>query len=253
MDSKLRLALLAFVFMLVAPHCHAQREVQIILSPYPSSGSAGCNGATPTGCTFRESFEGSAACWSGSTYTNCDVANQWVNTFSGASTVYNYATAPAPLQGTHSLAVTGGGNAQAGFTANSTMFMGVIFNFQTFSDFNNHIQLTDASFNTLCAAEIPSGSTVFTLINTGGSSVNSSSGITIGTWYIQLEGIVGTGANATCKLLYSSTGASGSWTTLSSTNGTWTANPAGVEVVGNNTNTLIFDDFRAYTAQMNWN
>jgi hypothetical protein len=150
--------------------------------------------------------------------------------------------------------LTGGGGtyARASISASNTLYIGAVINFPGWYDYNNHFSVTDASYNALCSVEFVSGTTSLFLNNTGGTGVSSSS-IAPGTWYVQLMAVQGSGSNATCSLSYSSTGSAGSWTTITSTNGTWTATPGGVQFSGQNTGNFIIDDVRAYTSQMNWN
>lgn len=260
MDEELMRKLLASVCLYLVLFCACRSDLwgQRILAPIlqaapTGGGGAGCNGTSPTGCTFRETFEGTNACWSGGP-ANCDNLNGWGNEFCGTNCVYSYATAPAPLQGSHSLGFVAGSGAiaEATFTGASTIYAGAVINFTSFSDFNEHIDIRDGSDNLLCGVEMSSGGTSFQIVNTGGTTQSSSSGLSTGTYYFQIKATVGTGTNAVCQLLYSTTGASGSWTTVTSSNGTWTATPANVRFSSNATGEFIVDDVRVYTAQMNW-
>ena len=223
-------------------------------SVYTVASSSGCNGSSPSSCVFRETFDGSAACWSGSSNTNC-LSSQWVNTFGGSSIVYNYATAPAPFQGSYSLELLSGADVQsaAGSITGAT-YVGMEYYFTTFADYLDHIQILNSTGAELCGVKMSAGGTQFTVTNSGGSNASSSTGIATSTkYYLQLQAVAGTGSNAVCTLYYSTTGTSGSFTAVSSTNGTWTTAPNYLDVFGSNTGTDIVDDIRASTSIINWN
>jgi hypothetical protein len=201
---------------------------------------------------FHDNFEGSSACWSGSSYTNC-LATHWVNTFAGVDGVYNYATSPAPLQGSYSLELIGNAyHADATWTATNPAYLGAMVYVSTFETTNNDfMQLTDSSYNILCGVFLPTGQTSFGLTTTGGTIEYTVTGLTANTYYIILKGTAGTGSNAVCTMSYSTTGNAGSWTTITSTNGTWTATPAGLRLTGMNPS-LIYDDIRVSSTTFNF-
>ena len=245
--------ILAVLLVCSMPLASDAQMLQGIVGASPAI-SAGCNGTSPSGCLFLETFDGSAACWSGSTNTNC-LATQWVNTYGGANIVYNYATAPAPFQGSYSLELLNSANVQtATGTITGASYTGMISYFTAFADYAAHIQIRDLSNNLLCGMQTSFGGTQFSVTNSGGSNANSSSGIATSTkYYLQFLATPGTGSNAVCTLYYSTTGAVGSFTAVSSTNGTWTTSPNYLVVSGANSGTVIVDDIRASNAIINWN
>ena len=225
-----------------------------------ASGSSisGCSGAPSdtgsSGCLLREIFEGSTTCYSGYG-TNCN--NAW--NFISGTWVSNYATSPAPLQGSNSLRIVAGGLGVGylGYTSSATVYVGALVNLDAYTaNTNSNILAIESvqgtpvctlSFNTFTPTQ-------FQVSQTGGTTQGTNvTFVANTTYYVKLEGSVGTGANAVCAAQFSNNGSSWGFTATSS-NGTWTANLVDLveQQSGNAGIDKIVDDIRVSTSTFNY-
>lgn len=263
MDKALMKSLIALLMVLLIFPANGQILAPILATHTSSGGGgiSGCSGA-PTasgssGCLVRETFEGSTLCYSGFT-SNCN--NAWY--FAENSLQFNYTTSPAPLQGSYSAYFPDNGTFPDGmlaFTASATSYAGAIVNLNTYTANQAYglIQTETSQGATLCQVVFNTFSpATLQVVNSGGTSqqITVTGGFTAGaTYYVELEGVVGTGANATCTAKLSTNGTSWGYT-VSSTNGTWTTNLDYVEIgqTGYTGINKIVDDIRVATSSFNY-
>ena len=211
-----------------------------------------------SGCVARETFEGSTLCYSGFS-SNCNYA--W--TSASGTTVFNYTTAPAPLQGTYSLRVPDASGIDAnktffGYTASATAYAGMAVNLSAYPSANISIFNMEASVDSPLCGIVLYGNSLLQVTNSGGTTQSVAiSGLTAGnTYYYRMEAIAGTGTNATCTAWLSTNGTSWNYT-ISSTNGTWTASTQYLHFLaptgsGLNVSNLIADDLRVAMSPFNY-
>lgn len=208
---------------------------------------ADCSGASPSACTLRETFDGATACGDGS-HSNCD--NTW--SYWNAWPDFNYAT--TPLQGTYSaMTNTSGSEIYVAFTSADTIYAAIIISDSALSH-NHWFSVRDASDNILCKMwTYGYGADSIVVTNTGGTDrASDDHAFAVNTkYYMKVKAVKGTGSNARCEGFYSTDGTS--WTSITaSTDGTWTAQPAKIYIVGNDSITGKRDDVRIYTSDINY-
>ena len=255
---KLILAILLILCMCV----YASAGTTVVVVQGVAAGAATCTGAAPTGCTGRETFDGSTDCGDDpNNAQTCD--NTWTllshsyPDYTGNAdctdtevpyvccTGSEAGTCPAAVEGTYSM------NVQDNWTNNPTIGISatdeivVASMFRTSGTNTNYvIQLRDTSSNDLCRAENGGGS-FLKANNTGGSTGGDGLTLNVDTdYYVRVRAKKGTGANAQCEVWVSTDGTN--WgTSSSSTNGTWTAQVEKIGLSpGNNNAENIMDDIR---------
>jgi hypothetical protein len=207
--------------------------------------------ATGTSYLVSESFEGASACGNGS-QSNCSVTWTQSDTITSA---FNYATAPAPLEGSYSLRVTGGASIGAffkSFTAQDTVYFYFIVNHTTLVGGTNIFGILDGSANMLMRV---SNANPEWLVRCGDTTAYSTA-ITQGTTYhVWGDYTKGTGANAVCHLYTATTSTKPGSAGITITTGTSTgqATYVGMMEDGNNTAVTIFDKIRVSTSAIGSN
>jgi hypothetical protein len=219
--------------------------------PAPGGAAAGCGGGTSY--LLCENFDGSSACYSGdATYNICD--GTW--TAIGSPTfVFNYATSPAPLEGSYSVHLastteTGTGYSKS-FTENDTVHFFYIFNAHK------------RSAASLSAKILAADDTVLMTVSNAGYEWSIYCGTILGysttmavdtTYYVWGDYTKGNGVNtAVCHLFHSTDTTKGS-ADITVTNGDAAAKKAGKfvmnqpSVVANDD--YIFDKIRVSTSSI---
>jgi len=150
--------------------------------------------------------------------------------------------------------------AALGFTAGATIYAGAMININTYTLNNDYdvLNVETSTLTPLCELKFNTFSpNVLEVTNPGGSTGQSSTisgGWVNGkTYYVKLEAVVGSGANAACTAQLSTDGATWGYT-ATSTNGTWTTNTGYVEFDQTGTAAInkIVDDVRASTSTFNY-
>ena len=220
-------------------------------APATISGCSGLPTATgSSGCLARETFDGATSCYSGFT-SNCD--QTW--SYATGDLVFNYTTAPAPLQGTNSLYIPAGFGSKGYFsvTTSGTMYAGAMVRVSSLPVQSNNIFVIESTADTpLCTIQFY-GTDTINMLNAGGTTQATTLSLSDSTtFYIKVKAVKGTGADASCTPYYSSNGTS--WTEgTASTNGTWTANPAWFFPNGTNSGpNIVMDDVRLSTSDFNY-
>lgn len=190
--------LLTILFILLLP-CLSWGWGTMIMGGGVPAAPASCGAGTELLC---ENFDGSTACGDGS-HTNCN--NTW--TVSGAPTFdFNYATAPAPLEGTYSFRINmSTGDDETGwykaFTASDAVHFFYIVNAHLRTLSNINFMITDSAGALLMA--VNNAGYEFNIMC---GTVNAYSATTMAvdtTYYIWGDYTKGTGANAVCHLFHS--------------------------------------------------
>jgi len=204
-----------------------------------------CQGANPSDCTKRETFNGSTACGDGS-HSTCD--NTWVSIVSWCD--FNGGT----LDGSTAMTCGGATNIVRlpAFTAAGTYYAAV--KFSASARVSTIIAFTDSSDNDLCMATWGGGDTgKIGAKQAGGTTAYSTGTYSSSTlYYIKIKGVkVATSGDAKCTVWISTNGTS--WTQIAeSTDGTWTADISRLYLLGLTTVTNTFDDVRVYTGDISW-
>jgi hypothetical protein len=252
-----KLISISFVLLLAAVLLYPQDMIVIRRKAAAASTEiADCSGPMTytgsTGCTKREIFEGVTSCYSGFS-SNCSSTWYYAN-----GVTFNSTTSPAPLQVTYSLYVpdAGGSKAFLGYTAASDVYGGAAVNFAGIPATTNInvIRVDTAADTTVCTAGLY-GATVFQVSNTGGTTQTTTVSLSTGTtYYMKVRAVPGSGSNARCDAWLSTNGTSWGYS-VSSTNGTWTAN-TGYFHMENTTGTtsahFTMDDFRIASTSFNY-
>jgi len=212
---------------------------------------------------FRETFDGGSTLCVTSGPSTCD--NTWTNPGGGTLT-FNYATAPAPLEGTLSLRFSGASGQEArspsytgsasktywtaifrGVTGGTNIFVPILYTTGAGAQLGG-IQLvwtTDHWNPKLWSSGLSSGSTP------GAATISTAQ-----TWYLKLEYTPGSGANAvwTMYAVQDSGGFPG-WGTAQTTvtNASDTATAALIDIQNNNTSgEWIVDDIRVSVSDITY-
>ena len=229
----------------------------VLTSVYTISGGAlsGCSGP-PTatgnsGCIKRETLGGATGCFSGFS-SNCD--NAW--NYASGGTLFDYATAPAPLFGSYSLLISSAAsNAYLDFTNAGATYLGAAVNTATLATGNSNYRIVlEATIDSNdCNVNVYTNGGTQLLQASASGGTGQTTAVTVSastTYFIQAFYTPGTGANANCTAKFSTNGSS--WgTTVSSTNGTGTANVAYVYLDHESTN-QVYDDIRVSSATFNY-
>jgi hypothetical protein len=165
----------------------------------------------------------------------------WNNT---GTPTWAYATAPAPLVGSFSLALNGVSNyVDRNFTAASDIWEFIAVNTGALSvDCYPTILRSSGAANQ--ALTIITSTGVFQL-NAGGGTVSTGAVYSANTtYYVWLHYVKGTGANAQAEGYISTTTTRPGSPTLSTTTGTSTLDAANVQIFVNGTTTMITDYLR---------
>lgn len=160
------------------------------------TGGAACGAGTELVC---ENFDGSTACGDGS-HTNCSVTWTQVNS---APFDFNYATSPAPLEGTYSGRFISDNTNQGWtktFTAQDVVHFFFIVNAHTLATSDKIFRLLDASDNEVMS--VSNAGYEFD-IHCGTTWAYSTTMSVDTTYYIWGDYTKGTGANAVCHLFHS--------------------------------------------------
>lgn len=197
---------------------------------------------------LQERFEGATLCYSGHAST-CEQGWTYMQTATA-----DYATSPAPLQGSYSLLLNDSSDqAIVTFTGQAEVYGASIVRLSAFNATDTYILvLRDSSNNDLCTVRTYSTDTV--LIRSTGGTQQSTTGLSFNsstTYYFKIYAKAGSGSNAECRGWWSTDGTS--WTAgTASTNGTWTANIARIVPQSTGTVLKIYDDIRVSTSDISW-
>lgn len=212
------------------------------------SGNVSSGGTT---YLIHETFDGSNACGDGSS-TNCD--ETWVV---NNSPVFNYTTAPAPLEGTYSWqADLTTETISIGFTPCDEVWVSAIVRDDVAVNYAKIFEVLDSTDNSLCWCEWYDTGAGVKLVarQTGGTNAPTDADYSADTtYYIKLRAKKGTGANAECQVSISTDGST--WTTpAASIDGTWTTEPSKIKLYGNDGTTTygLKDDIRVDDADINY-
>lgn len=208
---------------------------------------------------LHETFDGSTLCVSGGV-SNCD--NTW--TFGGGSLNYAYATAPAPLEGTKSLQLSGGStnDLSINFTGSaSKTYTSVIFEATT-GGVNIFVPLMNTSGGgvNLGGLRLDWSTDHWSprLFHSGLGSSTLASGTTISInqkWYFKVEYTPGSGSDAAWTLYaVQDSGGFPGWGTalVTITNATDTATYAQFDIQNAGTDVWIVDDIRVSTSDITY-
>jgi hypothetical protein len=209
--------------------------------------AAGCGGGTSY--LLCENFDGSSACGDGS-HTNCD--NEWVH-FGAGTMDFNYATSPAPLEGSYSARMAAGENDgyYHAFTASDTVYFYFIFNPVTRGTSNQFFAITAADDTNLMYVT-NSGYELSTYCGTVlGYEANMVQGTTLHIWGDYTRDSDGGAASAVCHLYSSTTSTKPGSPTITTTNGTGTAQAARVRFYqSSGAGDTIWDKIRVSTSDI---
>jgi hypothetical protein len=207
---------------------------------------AGCGAGTELVC---ENFDGTEACGDGS-HTNCNTT--WTKVQAGDApgpvVDFNYATSPAPLEGTYSaqLYITEWGDGYVkSFTAQDTIHFFYMVEWTTFGNPNQDVHILDSSDNILM--KVGNANPEFAVYC--GSILGYSTTASVNTpYYVWGEYTKGTGANAVCKLYHSTNTTKGA-ADITVSNGDATAQAAKVKIIASAPAVrTIFDKIRIGTS-----
>ena len=256
---KRLITVIGILLTLLAGPSWAVEPINLALAPAILGGAGAGGAAAPAGCCggtsylLCENFDGSSACYSGdATYNICD--GTW--TAIGSPTfVFNYATSPAPLEGSYSVHLastteTGTGYSKS-FTENDTVHFFYIFNAHK------------RSAASLSAKILAADDTVLMTVSNAGYEWSIYCGTILGysttmavdtTYYVWGDYTKGNGVNtAVCHLFHSTDTTKGS-ADITVTNGDAAAKKAGKfvmnqpSVVANDD--YIFDKIRVSTSSI---
>jgi hypothetical protein len=238
-----RLLLVALLLLPTLLYAGGTASLRVAVTGSGSGAVATCSGASPTGCTLRETFEGSVECYTGGD-SSCDSTWTGVNNPS----TYRYATSPAPLQGTYSIYPAPGALQYKTITPADQYYFSVMLNKSNIAAEGIGIVVRDASHNALCVLELYNSYTCF---NAGGTNCTNSGTLSSNTtYYLKGRAKKGTGTNAECEVWISTDGTT--WgSSRTSTDGTWTAQIAEILFNGEGA-ASVMDDIRVFTGDISY-
>ena len=205
-----------------------------------------------TGCSKRETFEGTTDCYGGFDPHNCD--NAWYY----AANAVDFSSTAAPIYGTNSMLVTGGASnnkAILDFTAAGTIYVGMAFQLGDLPNKDHDVvTIMNSSEVAKCIGYINFNNKVGAW-NAGGSN-NTTETATLSadtTYYMLVRATKGTGADAICTTYLSTDGTTWGYS-ATSTNGTWTDDVSWVYYNGGGDvgEDRLIDDIRISTSTLNF-
>jgi len=217
--KKILISCLILLLICAAVEAHAlSSAIQAVVS---SGGvaAASCTGASPSDCDLRETFDGATSCGTGQVST-CN------NTWSSALGWPDFQGATPP-QGTYWATFSGAGNQYIWktFTAVSSMYLTTIIKFSSIKSYQESIYLADSTTKRCYFYFDGTDSGKFVVKSYGGTAATGSADYAINTqYYVKIKATTGGGADAICEGWISTNGTT--WSDhVSSSDGTWTAEP----------------------------
>ena len=191
-----------------------------------------------------ERFDGSTLCFSGYS-SNCD--NAWSGVVVGTPT-FNYATTPAPLEGTYSLGLPPASEVKITHSEAADVYYS--FKIQP-SDMVESDEILARAYNNstlLCFVRMRAAGTFRVTASGGTEATTAATGYNgLVPIYLRLHYVAGTGADAVCSVAYSTDGTTWSATT-SSSNGTVTASANTFHFEGEaDAETMVYDILKIKT------
>lgn len=214
------------LILLTALTCEAQLNMKPVLNRQQTAG-----GASPT-YLVKQGFEG----------TGYDNSETWTE---NASPNEDYATAPAPLDGSQSWQSAAiGGESYTSFTAQDDVWAYAVCNIQTLADNRDVFQIRDSGGTYVLSLRAHADGHL-QILNFA-TSVHTSAGLVSNgtTFHVWLHYIKGTGANSTGELYVSANDTKPGSPQASMTTGGSTAQAARVAVMGWNDGNYIWDKVR---------